>query len=232
MTLGDLPERIHLRGLAEQVHDHDRLGLRRDLVFDLMRIEVERHRIDVGEHRPGPDPAHGADAGKEGEGGQNDLIAGPNSKGVQAQQQGIGTRRTADAEAGAAIAGDFRFESSYFRTPITCPEVRTRCTASNSCGSRSRNCPCKSKGMPTDVPMCRLPSANECALFLAINVLQPGDDRGKVRSIGKSVNINSGQVSNAIFQSLPKIPTLVCFLLRKETVCAKPHGGIALPWIR
>ena len=49
----------------------------RDLALDLVGIEVVGRGIDVGEHRPGAQPAHGAGRGEEREGGQDDLVAGP-----------------------------------------------------------------------------------------------------------------------------------------------------------
>ena len=45
---GELGE---LRRAAEQVHGHDRLRARRDPRGDVLRIEVQRHRVDVGEDR-------------------------------------------------------------------------------------------------------------------------------------------------------------------------------------
>ena len=51
--LGELRER---RGPSEQVDGHDRLRLRRDPACDVLGVEIERRRIDLGEHRRRADP--------------------------------------------------------------------------------------------------------------------------------------------------------------------------------
>lgn len=97
------------------MHDQDRLGPRRDLAFHLQGIDVPGVGVDVGEDRPGPGAANGADGGEEGEGGGDDLVAGTDVEGRQGQRQGIGTGGTADAVAGAAITGDLLFQGGHLR---------------------------------------------------------------------------------------------------------------------
>ena len=52
---------VHVARVAEQVHDHDRAGPRRDLALDVFRIDVEGIRVHVCEHGDSvlqDDPAH------------------------------------------------------------------------------------------------------------------------------------------------------------------------------
>ncbi len=105
VALGDVPERLHVGALAEQVDDEDGAGARRDLVLDLERVEVVGERVDVAEDGAGAGAADGAGGGEEGEGGQDDLVAGAEVQGVQGQRQGVGAGAAADAVGDAAIAG-------------------------------------------------------------------------------------------------------------------------------
>ena len=92
VTRRHVPERIHFRALSEQV-DHDDgprpLG---DLVFHLVRIDIEGGRIDVREDRPSAQPADGADRGEERESGQDDLVVGTHTQSGEGQQQGVRAR--------------------------------------------------------------------------------------------------------------------------------------------
>ena len=52
VPLGNLPDRLHVVRLAEQVDRQDGSRPRCDLAFDLDRVEVERDRVDIDEDRP------------------------------------------------------------------------------------------------------------------------------------------------------------------------------------
>ncbi len=51
VVIGDLLDGFYIAGMAIAVHRHDRGRLRRDSRFDLLRIEIERVRIDIHEDR-------------------------------------------------------------------------------------------------------------------------------------------------------------------------------------
>ena len=86
VPFGDVPKRLHFGALAVKVHQHDGPRFLGDLIFDLQRIDVTGNRVDVGEYGFGTGAANGADGGEEGKWGQDDLVAGTNAQGVQAQQ--------------------------------------------------------------------------------------------------------------------------------------------------
>ena len=73
---------VHVRGIALQMHGHDRLGLRGNPMFDVVRIEIER-LVDLGEDRQRAGEHDGVVAGVPGPGRQDDFVAGPDFKGVQ-----------------------------------------------------------------------------------------------------------------------------------------------------
>jgi hypothetical protein len=89
-----------------EVDGHDGARARRDLVLDLGGIDVERHRVDVHEHRPGAGAGDAAGGGEEGERRQQHLVAGADLQGVQGQRHRVGAGGAADAVAGAAVGGD------------------------------------------------------------------------------------------------------------------------------
>ncbi|MPN01654.1 hypothetical protein SDC9_148864 [bioreactor metagenome] len=105
-----LHESIHVGGLAEKMHRDDRFGAWRDLARGVGGIEVERHRVDVGEDRLRPDPDDGAGGGEKGEGRGDHFIARADSGLHQGDDQCVGTGGHADGVAAAAISRRLLFE--------------------------------------------------------------------------------------------------------------------------
>ena len=67
MPPGDLQDRVHVGGLAEEVDGDNGLGARCDEIFDPGRVQIERLRVDVGEDGAGTEQRGGLGGGDEGE---------------------------------------------------------------------------------------------------------------------------------------------------------------------
>ena len=74
-VLGNLHDRVHVAGMAEDVHRQDRLGFRAEPFDDAVRIDAESVRPDIDEHRRGADHAHRLGTGEEGPRRGDDLVA-------------------------------------------------------------------------------------------------------------------------------------------------------------
>ena len=103
----DVENRIHLGALAEQVHRHDRLGARRDLGRDAARVDVERHRIDIDEHRLRSHADDGARGGEERVRRRDHLVPLADVERHQRDEQSVRTGGDADAVIRPAIRCDF-----------------------------------------------------------------------------------------------------------------------------
>ena len=82
---------------------------------NVLGIDIEGLRIDVGKDRPGAEPRDRAGRGEERETRQDHLVAGGDVQGHQGQQQGVAARRAADGVFGLAIGGHLLFELRDFR---------------------------------------------------------------------------------------------------------------------
>ena len=82
----------------------------RDQRRNVLGIDIECLRIDVGKNRPGAKPRDRAGRGEERETRQNHLVAGGNVQGHQGQQQGVAARGAADGVFCLAIGGQLLFE--------------------------------------------------------------------------------------------------------------------------
>ena len=107
---GDLGQGHGVDGLAEQVYGDDGLRGRSDQRRHVLRIDIERLRIDVGKNRPGAKPRDRAGRGEERETRQDHLVAGGNVQGHQGQQQGVAARGAADGVFRLAVDGQLLFE--------------------------------------------------------------------------------------------------------------------------
>ena len=110
-------ERGHVGRVAEDVHRQQRrraLGHRRR---GGLRVEVQRHRVDVGEHRPRALVQHGVGRGDERERARDDLVAVAHADRAQRQVQPGGA---AGDRAGVRRAE--RARRSAARTPHARPE--------------------------------------------------------------------------------------------------------------
>ncbi len=90
---GELGERSRA---SEEVHRHDRLRPGRDPRGDVLRIEVERRRIDVGEHRRRADPRDRLGRRVERERGADDLVAASDLERLEREDERVGAVRDAD----------------------------------------------------------------------------------------------------------------------------------------
>ena len=89
MFFGDFDDRIHIRGLTEKVHRNDGTGFRGDLFSDFSRIDIECHRIDIGEYRFGSGTHDRTDRGKKGEWRGDHFVARPDLFRHQGDQKRI-----------------------------------------------------------------------------------------------------------------------------------------------
>ena len=107
---GDLGQGHGVDRLAEQVDGDDGLRGRRDQRGNVLRVDIERLRIDVGKDRPRAQPRDRAGRGEKREAGQDHLVARGNVQGHQGQQQGVAARGAADGVLCLAVAGHLLFE--------------------------------------------------------------------------------------------------------------------------
>ena len=115
VALGDLTDGVHVGTLAEEMHRNDRPGERRDCVFDLLRVDVERPRIDINEHGLRAQPPDGAGRGEEREARHDDFVPFADVEGHQREEDGIAARSTGDGVLRAGECGDRFFELLHVR---------------------------------------------------------------------------------------------------------------------
>ncbi len=108
--LGDVHDRAHVGGQAEQMDGEDRLGVRGDGAGDGVGFDVVGAWIDVHEHGRRAQPGHTAGGGKECKGRGDDLIARADAHGHHRQQQRIGAGGDADGVPGLAAFGQLVLE--------------------------------------------------------------------------------------------------------------------------
>ena len=108
---------------AEQVHRHDRLRPRRDPRGDVVGIEVERDRVDVGEHRRRADARDRLRRGEEREGRADHLVAGADPHRLEGEHERIGAVRDADRVLDAEIGGRLLLKSVDLRPEDEAPRL-------------------------------------------------------------------------------------------------------------
>ena len=108
-------ERVEGGGPAEEVHGQQRTRARRDLRRDVFRIDVERHRVDVGEDRRRAALRDRLRGRIEREGRADHLVAGADLERVQREDEGVRAVRDADRPAHAEIGGGFGLEGPILR---------------------------------------------------------------------------------------------------------------------
>ena len=113
----ELRQRVERRGPAEEVHRHDRARAARDLRGDVLRIDVERHRVDVGEHRRRASPRDRLGRRVEGERRTDDLVAGADLHRVEHEHERVGAVRDADRPLRAEVGGGLFLERVEVRPP-------------------------------------------------------------------------------------------------------------------
>ena len=78
-------------------------------------VDVVGPRVDVHEHRAGPQAGYRSGRGKEGERGRDHLVIRSDPDGHQRDQQSIRARRDPDAVGALAVGGDFPLQGFDFR---------------------------------------------------------------------------------------------------------------------
>ena len=166
-------ERGHVGRVAEDVHRQQRGGAVGDRGRGGRGIEVERARVDVGEHRPGVLVEDRVGRGDERERRGHDLVAGLDADRAQPEVQRGGAgghgARVRDAEP----RGEGLLEGSAMRGPSeSWPERSTSITAASSASPRTGcasgtmsaatltpTAPARRAGGPSGSAACRPPAS-------------------------------------------------------------------------
>jgi hypothetical protein len=98
---GDGHDPVHVRGLAEAVNHGNRARAVRDLALDVVRVEVERAQINIGEDRHAAHLDDRRDRAHVRQRGRDDLGAGLGVDGPQRHVDRAGARGRADRVADA-----------------------------------------------------------------------------------------------------------------------------------
>ena len=108
-------DRVHVRGMAVQVHRDDRRRPGGHRSGGRGRIEAVRRRVDVREHRAGAGMHHGVGRGGERERRHDDLVARADARRHQAEVQRRGPRGQRDALAAGHGLGELGLEGGHLR---------------------------------------------------------------------------------------------------------------------
>jgi hypothetical protein len=93
------------------MHRHDRLRALREPPLDVGRVEVERERIDVGEHRNGIPAGNRLRGRVERECGADHLVALTDAQRVERDHERVGSVGDADRLLYAEVLGGLALES-------------------------------------------------------------------------------------------------------------------------
>ena len=122
MRLGDRVERVHVAGLAVQVHGDDADGPRADRGSRRLRVDQTGAVQHVAQHRRGADVRDGQRRRDEGVGRNDHLVAGSDVVGPQHQRQRRGPGGDSDALLDAAVLREFVLK----RLDLGAEDVRAR----------------------------------------------------------------------------------------------------------
>jgi hypothetical protein len=111
----ELHQVVHRSRTAEQVHGHDRASPVGDLCGDVLGIDIERHRVDIGEHRGRAAARNRLGRRIEGEGGADHLVARADPHRVENDHDGIGAVGDADGLLHAQVGGGLLLERPVVR---------------------------------------------------------------------------------------------------------------------
>src|SRR5579871_816858 len=110
---GQGQDRIEIRGASKSVHDKNGAGSRSDARFDLLRIDIQRRRIDVRKNRTRPFIQNHVARRDEGERRQDHFIALPDIEGTEHKMEAGCSRAHRDAFGRAHKARDRSFERGH-----------------------------------------------------------------------------------------------------------------------
>ena len=104
MRVGNRLQRFPIRRMPEHIHGEDRLGVGGDRPLHRRRVDAQRERVDIGEHRSGPLEQDAVGGRDERERRGDHLITGsdPHSADDQVKRAGAAVHghRVADAGVG------------------------------------------------------------------------------------------------------------------------------------
>src|SRR5439155_12328720 len=115
VLLGDVVDRVDVAGEPDLVDRHDRLRLLGDALLDVVRVDVERARVDLAEDGRRARVQDGVRRGDERERGHDDLIARADARGRQGEVQTRGARRRRDTVLRADVRRDRLLELGHLR---------------------------------------------------------------------------------------------------------------------
>ena len=102
---------------------HDRLRPGRDPLHDVGRVEVQRRRVDVREHRRRTAANDRFGRRVEREGRADDLVTGPDPHRVEDEHQRVRPVRDADRLRNAEVAGGLVLERIHVRAEDELPRL-------------------------------------------------------------------------------------------------------------
>ena len=83
MPTRDVENRLHVHDLTEHVNGQDGLRLLRDRLFDQVRLDIPRFRIDIHEHRLAAQHQRTVGRRNEGKRRRDDFVARLDINGMQ-----------------------------------------------------------------------------------------------------------------------------------------------------
>ena len=150
MRVGDRLEGVHGGRVAVEMDGHDGPRTRRDRGLDGGRRQGKRERVDVGEHGGRARDGDRVGGGREGERGDDDLVARTDPGGEQAQVQCRGPRVDRDRlhpghQGGTELlleGGDLGSLGDHTRAHDGCDRVDLLLADERACGWDERLCHC------------------------------------------------------------------------------------------
>jgi hypothetical protein len=106
MVVGDLPDAIPVRGIANQVGNENGFGLRADHLLDAVHVDLKRVGRDIHEGRGNAGPHHRRHIGREGDRRGDNLIARRQAEHLDRQVESRRARVAHDAPAFGEQLGD------------------------------------------------------------------------------------------------------------------------------
>ena len=98
-------DRVHVGGLAVEMHRDDRFRFRRDPLLHAGHVHVVRPGVDIGKDHPCARLRHRFGCGDEAVGRDDDFVAVSDSQAFERDEEGIGAVTDADAVPDPAKAG-------------------------------------------------------------------------------------------------------------------------------
>ncbi len=121
---GDRQERVHVRGLAVEVHGEQDTRARRDAGFHLGDIHEVRLRDDIDEDRNAARRADGGDGGHRGVGDGDHFVARLEPESFEREEERIRTGSDAHAKSAAAPRGKLLLKCADFRSQDQHPRTQ------------------------------------------------------------------------------------------------------------